>query len=74
MDSAMARLKPFAKMLIRKRHPFIMGDMSRTEPVSKIFGMERGMPIDRYYIEKFIGDCNGMIRGDALEVGDLRYL
>ncbi|HEY9363111.1 MAG TPA: glycosyltransferase, partial [Chitinophagaceae bacterium] len=30
------------------------GDFNRTSPFSKEFGYERGGPIDRYYIEKFL--------------------
>lgn len=75
MDSPASKIKKFVKaLLVRKKSPFIMGDMSRTQPVSKIFGLERGKPIDRYYIEKYVGNHSGVIRGDALEVGELRYI
>jgi Methyltransferase domain len=74
MDRPLSMLKFLVKTLIRKKRPFIMGDMYRTEPVSNVFGLERGTPIDRYYIEKFISDHSRVIRGDALEIGELRYL
>jgi Methyltransferase domain len=75
MDSPALKIKKIVKtLLVRKKSPFIMGDMSRTQPVSKIFGLERGTPIDRYYIDKHIGNHSIVIRGDALEVGERRYI
>lgn len=44
-----------------------------TEPVSRRFGYDRGTPIDRYYIEKFLGRNAADIRGRALEIGDASY-
>ena len=43
------------------------------EPVSRVFGLERGVAIDRYYIEKFLLKNQSLIRGTVLEVGDSRY-
>lgn len=42
-------------------------------PYSRKFGLEKGKPIDRYYIENFLREHAGYIRGDVLEVGDLGY-
>ena len=33
----------------------------------------RGQPIDRYYIERFLGDNASRIRGHVLEIGYDRY-
>jgi SAM-dependent methyltransferase len=38
-------------------------------PVSRNFGWERGLPIDRYYIEKFLASHTAVIRGRVLELG-----
>jgi len=43
------------------------------EPVSRLFGVDRGTPIDRRYIEQFLGRHAAAIRGDVLEVGDDGY-
>jgi len=43
-------------------------------PVSPIFGDERGLPIDRHYIEKFLLANKVDIKGRCLEVGDRKYL
>jgi SAM-dependent methyltransferase len=46
------------------------------QPVSRSFGFDRGTPIDRYYIERFLdrhGGPSGDIRGRVLEVADRTY-
>jgi len=50
------------------------GNFYRLTPVSPIFGMDRGLPIDRYYIEKFLGDHSADVRGHCLELGDPYYI
>jgi SAM-dependent methyltransferase len=42
-------------------------------PVSRLFGADRGTPIDRYYIENFLRANEGLIRGRVLEIGDPSY-
>jgi hypothetical protein len=42
-------------------------------PISRIFGSDRGIPIDRYYIEKFLLDHKDLIRGTVLEVSGNVY-
>ena len=49
------------------------GNLRRTTPISCFFGYDRGRPIDRYYIEKFLGRNAGDIRGHVLEIGDDLY-
>ena len=50
------------------------GDFYRTTPISPIFGIDRGFPVDRYYIEKFIEDNADYIKGRCLELGDAFYI
>lgn len=50
------------------------GDLRRLTPISRIFGMDRGRPIDRYYIEKFLETNAGDIKGRAMELGDATYI
>lgn len=50
------------------------GDLRRLTPISRIFGMDRGRPIDRYYIEKFLESNAADIRGRAMELGDATYI
>ena len=50
------------------------GNFYRTAPISPIFGLDRGTPIDRYYIEKFLEENRSDIRGRCLELGDDTYI
>jgi Methyltransferase domain len=50
------------------------GNFRRVTPISPIFGMDRGLPIDRYYIEQFLDEYRLDIRGRAMEFGDTSYL
>ena len=49
------------------------GDLRRTRPLSSHFGWERGQPVDRYYIERFLEARASDIAGRVLEVGDSSY-
>lgn len=57
----------------RLRHPAWLGTLRRTRPLSYHWGAERGTPIDRYFIERFLTEHRGDIRGRVLEVMDDRY-
>lgn len=49
------------------------GDLNRKTPFSREFGYDRGGPVDRYYIENFLRNESGSIRGRVLEIGDNSY-
>jgi SAM-dependent methyltransferase len=49
------------------------GDLRRPRPLAPGFGMTRGGPIDRYYIEGFLARHAADIRGRTLEVEDNTY-
>ena len=49
------------------------GSLRRLEPVSNVFGFDRGTPIDRYYIESFLASHSDRVRGRVLEIGDDSY-
>ncbi|WP_425291079.1 class I SAM-dependent methyltransferase [Spirosoma linguale] len=49
------------------------GDFNRTTPFSTQFGYDRGGPVDRYYIENFLQQQAGCIKGRVLEIGDNEY-
>ncbi len=44
-----------------------------SEPVSRQFGSERGRPIDRWYIERFLKANAADVRGRVLEVAEPTY-
>ncbi|MEQ1770309.1 MAG: methyltransferase domain-containing protein [Devosia sp.] len=69
-----AVLKSIAHRVRRTLRPAAGDAETRLEPVSRSFGFERGTPIDRYYIEKFLTGKTGLIKGRALEVGEATYL
>ncbi|CAK6686842.1 hypothetical protein ICNINCKA_00082 [Synechococcus sp. CBW1107] len=49
------------------------GDLRRLRPISQHFGYERGLPVDRYYIENFLAHQSADIKGRVLEIGDDSY-
>jgi len=50
------------------------GSFRRLTPISPIFALDRGLPIERYYIEKFLERNADDVRGRAMEMGDDTYL
>jgi SAM-dependent methyltransferase len=49
------------------------GNLRRREPFSGYYGFDRGTPVDRFYIERFLAKHARDIRGTVLEVGSARY-
>lgn len=49
------------------------GRMVRLRPLGQGFGGDRGKPIDRYYIERFLSSHASDIRGRVLEIGWDKY-
>jgi len=45
----------------------------RTAPLSARWGADRGLPVDRYYIERFLDANRGAIRGSVLEIKQSLY-
>ena len=50
-----------------------LSSLNRTDPISRVFGLDRGTPIDRYYIEKFISENAKYIKGRVLEISESYY-
>jgi SAM-dependent methyltransferase len=49
------------------------GDLRRVKPISRLWGYDRGLPIDRYYIERFLNSHAESIHGHVMEIGDATY-
>jgi SAM-dependent methyltransferase len=49
------------------------GDFGRLSPISSVWGTDRGLPVDRYYIHRFLERRSPDIRGRVLEVKDPHY-
>lgn len=65
-------------MVVRKKSRFQcflsrLKHYNTIHPLSRRFGVERGDIIDRYYIEKFILENQGFIKGIVLEVANRNY-
>jgi SAM-dependent methyltransferase len=55
------------------RKPVELGALRRVTPISADWGSERGLPVDRYYIEQFLARESEAIHGRVLEIGEPRY-
>jgi SAM-dependent methyltransferase len=69
---------PARQWLVRNfRYPYAgkvdFGDLKRTTPISRVWGLDRGTPVDRFYIERFLSSYSSRICGHALEIGENRY-
>jgi SAM-dependent methyltransferase len=49
------------------------GNLRRLTPISRDFGMDRGLPLDRVYIESFLERRRADVRGRVLEIGEDTY-
>jgi SAM-dependent methyltransferase len=66
---------------LRSRGRVWLGPFRRLTPVSSVYGFDRGLPVDRYYIETFLsrvgpqpGYAAGLIQGRVLEIGGRDYV
>ncbi len=66
------------RRIVKKYNPLqdwppehVTGD--KLSPISRDYGLERGSPVDRYYIEQFLRRNQEDIRGHVLEFGDNYY-
>jgi SAM-dependent methyltransferase len=66
---------PAVTRMIRNRpgNRAIWGTLRRLEPFSALYGWDRGTPVDRHYIERFLAEQRESIRGDVLEIRDSTY-
>lgn len=51
----------------------LYGQLGNFEPVSMKFGIDRGTPIDRFWIEDFLAKNKKFIKGVCLEIGNDHY-
>jgi glycosyltransferase involved in cell wall biosynthesis/SAM-dependent methyltransferase len=49
------------------------GSLRQLTPISRNWGFDRGLPVDRYYIEAFLARHAGDVRGRVLEIEDNSY-
>jgi SAM-dependent methyltransferase len=70
---APVRIGPIAHALKRRRRPVLLGSFASTAPHGSGWGYDRGKPVDRWYIERFLERHRGDITGRVLEVKDSLY-
>ena len=72
---ARRRLRPLRQRVVdwRRSRPPKLGDLRRVTPIDANWGFERGTPIDRVYVERFIGSHAADIRGRVLEIAAPDY-
>ena len=67
----------YRKFIHYSRNPPVgrvdFGDLRSIHPISREWGLDRGQPVDRYYIEKFLSASTRDIKDRVLEVGTNRY-
>jgi SAM-dependent methyltransferase len=70
--SIAAKLK-YAARRAHGRAAMRVGQIASSRPLSRVWGLDRGLPVDRYYIEQFLAAHAADVRGRVLEVGDAQY-
>jgi SAM-dependent methyltransferase len=62
-----------ARVLLRGKEWPRWGNLRRTTPFSTMFGVDRGTPVDRYYLEGFLRSNQQHITGDVIEIQSASY-
>ena len=68
-----AGLRAVARRARRVGQRWHVRSLGRMAPVDRSFGRARGLPVDRWYGERFLAAHQERIRGAVLEIGDDRY-
>lgn len=72
-----AELRKWKRRVKRKLHlprrKIHFGDLARMTPFCRSYGYSRGNPVDRFYIEAFLGDYRHHIKGRVLELLNNNY-
>jgi hypothetical protein len=71
MVSMMGKLRRIISSYFRR--PVAFDSRLQTGPISRSFGMDRGIPIDRYYIERFLSANKQFIHSNVLEIAENTY-
>ena len=63
-------MKKFFKRFIKQAN---WHNLRSTTPISEVFALDRGTPIDRIYIEHFLESNKDCIKGTLCEIGENNY-
>lgn len=61
----------FRRTVLQSKYIYLLS--TTTKPLSNQYGFDRGVPLDRHFIEKFLQDHKMYIKGACLEVHDGYY-
>lgn len=61
------------RCLVRGKEWPRWGNLRRVRPFSDQFGFDRGIPVDRYYLHRFLDAHRALVRGDVLEIQTTGY-
>lgn len=64
-------IKFFVRRLLKPKLLYFFS--GSVKPISTIYGIERGVPIDRFYIERFLTENKKYIKGHCLELLENNY-
>lgn len=80
-NNLVKRLPTFISRWLQKRQVNVrlkgsvdLGSLATIQPISQDFGFDRGLPIDRYYIENFLNHHAEDIKGHVLEIKEPLYI
>ncbi|MGG7073549.1 hypothetical protein U5B43_04725 [Campylobacter sp. 9BO] len=63
-------MKKLLKRIFKKTNWY---NLRNVQPISRVFGLDRGTPIDRVYIENFLIKNKHLIKGVVCEVAESTY-
>jgi hypothetical protein len=66
-------IKEIFKLINKYKAPVNWYNLRRLEPISRVFGFDRGTPIDRIYIEHFLNMNKQHIQGVICEIAEDTY-
>jgi SAM-dependent methyltransferase len=72
-------IPPSGRLMVKRMlawprpHSLDFGSFRRMSPVSRDWGFDRGLPVDRFYIEGFLAANSSDIAGRVLEIADPGY-
>lgn len=66
-------LRRLLNKIRRINKPVNWHNMRTIHPISTVFGMDRGIPVDRFYIEDFLKNNQKYIRGVVCEISENTY-
>ena len=81
MSAVAARMKRLVGPRVAARMRIVMrgydrprwGNLRRVRPFSDTYGFDRGTPIDRHYLDRFLDAHRALVAGDVLEVQNSTY-